>query len=94
MKATNSSQVKTFQDIPNIGPAMERDFKALGLRGPNDLKTKDAFKLYRKMCRISGARQDPCVLDTYMAAIDFMQGAPARPWFYYTKKRKMQYPSL
>ncbi len=91
MKAKIANDVRTFQDIPNVGPAMERDFSALGLQAPHDLKKQDPFKLYEKMCRISGVRQDPCVLDTYMAVIDFMNGAPARPWWYYTKIRKQQY---
>lgn len=70
MKAETASQVKKFIDIPNIGPAMVKDFAVLGI------KTK--------------SNQDPCVLDTFIAAVDFMHGAPARPWWYYTKERKAQ----
>ncbi len=73
---------------------MTRDFLSLGLREPKDLKQKNAFALYQQMCRVSGVRQDPCVLDTYMAVIDFMNGAPPRPWFRYTKERKKEYPNL
>jgi hypothetical protein len=94
VKAKTSTEVKKFQDIPNIGPAVEKDFAALGLKAPKYLVGKDPLKLYKKMCQISGVRQDPCVLDTYMAAIDFMNGAPARPWWSYTKTRKKQYPNL
>lgn len=94
MKAKIAGEVKKFQDIPNIGPAMARDFRALGLQEPRDLKSKSALKLYQKMCRIAGTRQDPCVLDTYMAAVDFMNGAPARSWWYYTKLRKKQHLDL
>jgi hypothetical protein len=28
------------------------------------------------------------VLDTFMAATDFMRGAPAAPWWSYTAQRK------
>lgn len=94
VKAKSAEDVKKFQDIPNIGPAMIRDFHQLGLKVAVDLKRKDPFILYKKMCQISGSRQDPCVLDTYMAAIDFMNGAPARPWWHYTKTRKKEYPNL
>jgi hypothetical protein len=90
-KAVSASEVKEFKDIPNIGSAMVRDFIKLGLKTPRDLKKMDPLALYKKMCRISGNRQDPCVLDTYMAAIDFMNGAPARPWWHYTKMRKTRY---
>jgi hypothetical protein len=94
MKATTAREVKKFEDIPNVGKAMTRDFIALGLLEPKDLIRKDAFTLYTKMCKQNGARQDPCVLDTYMAVIDFMNGAPARPWWYYTKRRKKERPHL
>lgn len=94
MKAKTYRDVKKFLDIPNIGPAMARDFHSLGLKTPEDLKKKDPFKLYQSMCRLSGVRQNPCVLDTYMAAIDFMNGAKAKPWWNYTKGRKKRYPGV
>ncbi|MEN9920153.1 MAG: Mitomycin resistance protein McrB [Candidatus Parcubacteria bacterium] len=73
---------------------MVRDFTLLGLKSPSELKKQDPYKLYQKICKVSGVRQDPCVLDTYMAALDFMNGAPARPWFYYTKERKKRYSDI
>ena len=94
MKASQASEVTRFEDIPNIGRQMAADFKALGLRGPEDLTGKDAFALYQKRCRQTGTRQDPCVLDTYLAAVDFMNGAPVRPWWAYTAERKRAYPDL
>ena len=90
-KATCAVEVKKFTDIPNVGKAMERDFMFLGLKSPIDLKKQDAFKLYQKMCKMSGVRQDPCVLDTYLAVIDFMNGTPSRPWWHYTAERKRNY---
>ena len=52
MKVTSYKSVKKFTDIPNIGPAMVRDFKLLGLKSPSDLKGKDPFKLYLKISKI------------------------------------------
>ena len=94
MKATNAIEVQKWQDIPNVGPKMERDFVALGLRCPEDLKDADAFTLYKGICNVRGVRLDPCVLDTYMAAVDFMNGAPAKPWWQYTKIRKREYSDI
>jgi hypothetical protein len=94
MKARRAKDVKRFEDIPNIGPSMASDFKALGIKSPTDLKYKDAYKLYQKICKVTGYRHDPCVLDTYMAAVDFMKGAEARPWYSYTPKRKSLYPKI
>jgi hypothetical protein len=94
MKAARASDVKTFEQIPNIGKKMAEDFRQLGIKTPAELKRKNALTLYNTMCRMTGTRQDPCVLDTYMAAIDFMNGAPARPWYAYTAERKRRYPNL
>lgn len=94
MKARTHAEAKKFSDIPNIGPAMVLDFEQLGLKKPSDLKGKDPFALYQKMCKITGHRHDPCVLDTYMAAVDFMNGAIARPWWKYTAERKKKYPNI
>lgn len=94
MKASHREQVKKLTDIPNIGEAMASDFLLLGITSPDALKDKDPYHLYMKLTKITGKRQDPCVLDTYMSAIDFMNGAPRRPWYYYTEQRKAHYGKL
>ncbi|WP_423599752.1 helix-hairpin-helix domain-containing protein [Roseateles sp. MS654] len=93
-KATTAAECRSLREIPNIGPAMVRDFEALGIHEPTQLTGADAYALYRRICILSGKRQDPCVLDTYMAAVDFMNGVPARPWWTYTAQRKRDYPDL
>jgi Pathogenicity locus len=94
MKAQHASEVKRFTDIPNIGPAMEKDFVLLGLHEPAELAKQDAFALYQQLSKLTRTRQDPCVLDIFMAAVDFMQGAPARAWWHYTAQRKHRYKDL
>lgn len=94
MKAKSATDVRVFTDIPNVGPRIANDFRQLGLKTPQDLVGKDAYELYQAMCRVSGTRQDPCVLDTYMAVVDFMTGAPARAWWEYTTNRKKKYPNI
>ena len=91
MKAKSSHEVKKFTDIPNVGPRIARDFVLLGIHTPRGLMGKDAYTLYKKLERITGVRHDPCVLDTYMAVVDFMNGASSHPWFWYTKQRKKRY---
>jgi len=93
-KATHRDQVRRFTDIPNVGPAMERDFRALGMTSPQELVGRDAYALYRALCEQSGVRQDPCVLDTYLAVCDFMDGGPAHPWWAFTAQRKERWPLL
>jgi hypothetical protein len=94
MKARNAQQAVRFTDIPNIGPAIAKDFTTIGLATPKDLKGKDAFVLYTKLCKKTGVRHDPCVLDTFLAAVDFMNGAAPKAWWAYTKERKRLYPHV
>lgn len=94
MKATSAKEVRKLADIPNIGPAMVRDFKMLGIDTPLKLKKQTAYALYTKLNNQTGARHDPCVLDVFMTSIDFMNGAPTHPWWRYTKERKKLYPNI
>ena len=87
-KAASAAQCRTLEQLPNIGPALAADLRLIGIREPKDLRGKDAFVLYQRLCAATGERQDPCVLDTFMAATDFMRGAPAAPWWKYTPQRK------
>lgn len=93
-KARTAHEVKKFTDIPNVGKAVAEKLVQLKLKSPEELKTKDAFALYTKLNKLTGMRHDPCLLDTFIAAIDFMNGAPARYWFYYTKERKKKYSTI
>ena len=87
-KAATAAECKTLEQLPNIGPSLAADLRLIGIREPRELRGKDAFVLYQKLCAATGQRQDPCVLDTFMAATDFMRGAPAAPWWRYTAQRK------
>lgn len=93
-KARTAAECLALEQLPNIGPSMAADLRALGIARPCDLATRDAYALYQALCRLSGARQDPCVLDTFMAATDFMRGAPAAPWWAYTAERKRLYGAI
>jgi hypothetical protein len=87
-KAATADECATLEQLPNIGPALAADLRLIGIHEPRALRGKDAFVLYQKLCAATGQRQDPCVLDTFMAAVDFMRGAPAAPWWNYTAQRK------
>jgi len=87
-KASTPAECKTLEQLPNIGPSLAANLRLIGIREPRELRGKDAFVLYQKLCAATGQRQDPCVLDTFMAATDFMGGAPAAPWWKYTAQRK------
>lgn len=80
--------VTVLEDLPNVGRAIAADFVRLGIRTPRALAGRDPYALYDELNRITGTRHDPCVLDTFIAAVRFMDGAPARPWWKYTAERK------
>lgn len=93
-KCRHADACEALEQLPNIGPAMAADLRLLGIHRPAELKTRDALSLYQALCHQTGQRHDPCVLDTFMSAIDFMQGAPARPWWHYTAQRKLEFPDI
>ena len=87
-KAAQAADCETLEQLPNVGPALAADLRLIGIKAPRDLRGKDPFVLYQNLCAATGQRQDPCVLDTFMAVTDFMRGAPAAPWWSYTAQRK------
>jgi Pathogenicity locus len=93
-KATHAREVRVFTDIPNIGKAMADDFRLLGFTKPGELAGEDPFVLYQRLCVRTRTRQDPCVLDTFLAVVDFMNGGDAKPWWAFTDDRKKRFPNL
>jgi len=87
-KARTPAECLRLEQLPNIGPALAADLRRIGIERPADLRGEDALALYRRLCQVTGQRQDPCVLDTFMAATDFMRGGAAAPWWKYTAQRK------
>ena len=90
-KAAHADECAALEQLPNIGPSLAADLRLIGIAHPRELKGRDAFVLYQKLAAATGTRQDPCVLDTFMAAVDFMNGAAAAPWWAYTPQRKALY---
>ena len=85
---TDQECLKALQTIPNVGPATAKDLLILGIATPEALKGKDPVKLYRDLESLTGSRQDPCVLDTLMAAVHFAETGERRTWWSFTESRK------
>ena len=77
-----------LRDLPNIGPAMERALHRLDVYAPAELRSADPGELWHRLGELEGRLPDPCVLDTFAAVIDHLNGAPARPWWDYSRRRK------
>ena len=79
-----------LEQLPNVGPAVAADLRLLGIARPQDLLGRDPYAMYEGLCRLTSRRHDPCLLDTFIAAVRFVGGGPARPWWAYTAERKRE----
>lgn len=71
----------------NVGPAMERDLKGLGIHSISELANEEAGELFRRLERQHG-RTDPCVYDTFRAIIHEAKTGEKTPWYAWTEERK------
>ena len=85
---------RQLQDLISVGPAIERDFHLLGIRSVDQLAKQDPRKMYARLERLTGQRQDPCVLDVFHAAVAQARNprlsAQKCQWWYWSRKRKSQ----
>jgi DNA transformation protein len=88
-KVATAGEALRLEDIPNIGPSVAADLRGLGLQTPDDLRHMDPWATYERLRTPMGARHDPCVLDVFLAAKDFMNGGKAQPWWNFTAQRKL-----
>lgn len=87
-KKAEGRELARLEEIPNVGPAVAADLRHLGIAEPADLLDRDPYEMYDDLCRLTGQRHDPCLLDTFIAAVRFLQGEPKKPWWKYTAERK------
>ena len=66
------SKLHKLTDLPNVGKAIAEDLVLLGIFQPQDLINQDAYEMYERLCRISGTRHDPCMIDVFLSLIDFI----------------------
>ena len=67
---------------------MARDLGLVGIKQAQDLVGKDPYQLYDSLCQQTKTTHDPCVIDVFLAAVDFMEGGNAAPWWNFTAERK------
>jgi hypothetical protein len=87
MRKATAKPVK-LEDLPNVGKSIAANLRQVGIREPAALKRKDPYALYDRLNRVTGVRHDPCVLDTFIAVVRFVEGGPPKPWWAYTSERK------
>jgi len=67
---------------------MAKELRLLGINSPQQLVGKDAYRLHDKLCRLTGTKSDPCVIDVFLSVVHFMEGGEALPWWDFTEERK------
>lgn len=85
-------KTRELADLISVGPAMLRDFELLGIRSVSQLAKQDPQRMYARMEHATGQRQDPCVLDTFSAAVAQARNprleAEKCQWWWWSRKRK------
>ena len=66
-----TQSLRELREMPGIGPSLASDLYRLGIRRVSDLKRKKPETLYRRLEKLTGSRQDPCVLYTFRCAVYF-----------------------
>src|SRR5262249_16724974 len=94
VKVKPAGKRRRMRDLISVGPAILRDFELLSVHNMKQLARSDPRQLYRRLCRVTGERQDPCVLDVFCAAVaqarDPHLPAERCLWWYWSRKRKAQ----
>jgi len=84
--------MRSLPDLAGIGRAMLRDFDLLGIKSIQHLAQQEGLELYLELQRITGTRQDPCVLDVFRCAIAQAQNPDLplehRNWGYWSRLLK------
>lgn len=88
MKKPDRKTVSKLDELPNIGKAIAADLLLIGIKHPQELIGQDPLELYARLCQVTGTQHDPCIIDVFMSAVDFMQGGEPHPWWLFTRERK------
>ncbi len=90
-KAKSAKLAEELEQLPNIGKQIAADLRGIGISSPALLKNKDPYKLYIKVCEKTKSYKDPCLLDVFISAVDFLNGGRAKPWWSFTDERKRNF---
>lgn len=78
----------SLRSLTGIGKSLEGDLQLLGFQVADDLRGQDPLQMYLRLCTKTKSRQDPCVLDTFAAAVHQANTGEALPWWHFSRLRK------
>lgn len=86
------SAERRLRDLAGVGKSIEADLRVLGITTVEELSHSSGDQLYNDLCRVTGVRQDPCVLDTFRCAVAQARNpdlpAKQRNWWWWSRQRK------
>lgn len=80
----------SLAELRNIGKAALLDFAMLDIKSVSQLATQNPDDLYSELCLLTNKRHDPCVHDTFAAAIHQAKTGEALDWWAFTALRKQR----
>jgi hypothetical protein len=87
-RKVDRSRLEELTDLPNVGPACAEDLRRIGISEPKQLTGRDPYDLYETLCRITGKRHDPCVIDLFISITSFMAGGEPKSWWEFSGERR------
>ncbi|MHC4618499.1 MAG: helix-hairpin-helix domain-containing protein [Planctomycetota bacterium] len=61
--------MEQLKRIPGVGDSIARDMWDIGIHGVNDLRGRNAERLYEKLCNFKASPVDRCVLYVFRCAV-------------------------
>ena len=91
-KTKTGTSERALADLVSVGKATLRDFEKLGVTSVAQLAECEPEDLYETISQLDGVRHDPCVLDTFRAAVAQARD-PDLPveqarWWHWSRMRK------
>jgi hypothetical protein len=87
----HEDSLRDFQRIPGVGPSMADDLWLLGYRSVAMLCDAEPEAMYQRLCELSGAQVDRCVLYVFRCAVYFASSEAHDPellkWWNWTDQR-------
>jgi len=97
-EASQQDSLRDFQRIPGIGPSMADDLWRLGYRSVAELRDEEPEAMYQRLCELSGAHVDRCVLYVFRCAVYFASNEAQDPellkWWNWSDRHKAEHAQV
>lgn len=85
------SALKPLEQIPGVGKSIAQDLRDIGIGSVDELKGKEAEKLYKKLCNFKASPVDRCMLYALRCAVYYASNTEHDPnllkWWNWKDKR-------